>query len=225
MAVADVCPGGGKETVEWIRVAGREAELFEVDVTDEARWREWSTRSSSASAASTWPTTAPSEGHRVRLYETGTDGLAQDGVAQRRRRIPLHEVRAGSNARTGCDAIVDALSTFGLAGGAGGPYPASKHAVVGLTSSVAVDYAENGVRVNSIHRGDMETPMIERLRADPVPRRSARHDASDGPHGSAGGDRRRSRVAMLRRRYIRYLVARWSPMEETWLGDLQNLGR
>ena len=68
----------------------------------------------------------------------------------------------------GGGAIVNASSTFGLAGGAGGPYPASKHAVVGLTRSVALDCAENGIRVNSVHSGGIDTPMIDRLRKDPV---------------------------------------------------------
>ena len=108
------------------------------------------------------------EGQRVRLHETTTDhwrkvmAVNVDGVFFCMKYELAHMVKHGGGV------IVNASSTFGLAGGAGGPYPASKHAVVGLTKSVALDYAEDGIRVNSVHPGAIETPMIERLRKDPI---------------------------------------------------------
>ena len=41
-------------------------------------------------------------------------------------------------------------------------YTASKHAVLGLTRSVGVAYALDGIRCNCVCPGDMQTPMIER---------------------------------------------------------------
>jgi NAD(P)-dependent dehydrogenase (short-subunit alcohol dehydrogenase family) len=41
-------------------------------------------------------------------------------------------------------------------------YTASKHAVLGLTRSVGVAYAADGIRCNCVCPGDMQTPMIER---------------------------------------------------------------
>jgi NAD(P)-dependent dehydrogenase (short-subunit alcohol dehydrogenase family) len=40
-------------------------------------------------------------------------------------------------------------------------YTASKHAVLGLTRSVGVAYAADGIRCNCVCPGDMQTPMIE----------------------------------------------------------------
>lgn len=58
--------------------------------------------------------------------------------------------------------IVNVSSTAGLKGFAGvAGYNASKFAVRGLTKSVAVEVAEHGVRVNSVHPGNVETKMIE----------------------------------------------------------------
>jgi len=59
--------------------------------------------------------------------------------------------------------IVNVASTAGLAGGryiAG--YSASKHALVGLTRSVALEVADSGVTVNAVCPGYVDTPMTER---------------------------------------------------------------
>lgn len=62
----------------------------------------------------------------------------------------------------GC--IINTASIYGLVGGKGAAsYSAAKGGVVNLTQQVAVDYADKGVRVNSICPGFVETPMTEDL--------------------------------------------------------------
>ncbi|AXG06374.1 SDR family NAD(P)-dependent oxidoreductase [Haloplanus rubicundus] len=62
----------------------------------------------------------------------------------------------------GC--IINTASIYGLVGGKGAAaYSAAKGGVVNFTQQVAVDYAEEGVRVNSICPGFVETPMTEEL--------------------------------------------------------------
>lgn len=39
------------------------------------------------------------------------------------------------------------------------PYSASKHAIVGITRSAAIEYGLQGVRINSISPGGVDTPM------------------------------------------------------------------
>lgn len=69
---------------------------------------------------------------------------------------------APSLRRGGGGSIINVSSTAGIVGYAGiFAYTAAKWAVRGMTKAAALDLAPDKIRVNSIHPGDTETPMIE----------------------------------------------------------------
>ncbi len=104
----------------------------------------------------------------------------------------------------GGGAIVTVSSQFGLAGCLASPaYFASKAGVIGLTKAMAIDHAREGIRVNCVAPGPVDTPMLQgqsdtpeldaargRSHRGPKPRRPAR---------TARGDRRDHRLPPVRR--------------------------
>ncbi len=62
----------------------------------------------------------------------------------------------------GGGAIVNVSSTLGLRGSPfAAPYSASKHAVLGLTRTAALEYAAQAIRVNAVCPGAIDTPMMD----------------------------------------------------------------
>ncbi|MFJ9829588.1 SDR family NAD(P)-dependent oxidoreductase [Streptomyces sp. NPDC101160] len=63
---------------------------------------------------------------------------------------------------SGGGSVVNTASTAGVvATGAGAPYVAAKHAVIGMTKAAAAEYGERGIRVNSLVVGTTRTELIE----------------------------------------------------------------
>ena len=79
--------------------------------------------------------------------------------------------------RQGSGSIITLASQLAIAGGKGNSaYIAAKGAIISLTRTMAVDFATDGIRVNAIAPGAIDTPMLRRSfarHADPEPVREA----------------------------------------------------
>ncbi len=77
-----------------------------------------------------------------------------------------HEVRVMQGQGSG--SIVNISSTYGHEGAAGASvYVGSKHAVEGITKSVALEAAKSGIRVNAVSPGPTDTGMLTRITGTP----------------------------------------------------------
>lgn len=93
---------------------------------------------------------------------SATTGILLDGVFYGMK----HAARVMKPQNSG--AIVSMSSTAGIMGGLGPhAYTASKHAVIGMTKSVAAELCHFGIRVNAIAPHGMATPMVSGLSGDP----------------------------------------------------------
>ena len=162
VVVADRDEAGGLETVRLLEEAGTTARFAACDVTDEdAVAAAVHTATEAFGRLDVLVNNAGIEGpvapvHAVspddwrRVFEVNVHGTFY-GV---RHALP-HMVKAGRGA------IVNVASVAGLnAFPAHAAYAASKHAVVGLTRTVALEVAQSGVRVNAVCPGFTDTPMV-----------------------------------------------------------------
>ena len=82
---------------------------------------------------------------------------------------PFHVSRASiPHLRAAGGAIVNVSSQFGLVGCLASPaYCASKAGLIGLTRAMAIDHTEEGIRVNCVCPGPVDTPMLAWTDATP----------------------------------------------------------
>lgn len=163
VVVADVTADAGNAVANEVRALGSDALFVEVDVT--------SPEATEAMVAACVAAFGSLDFAVNNAGTTGTPGsvvdypldawratmaVNLDGVFYAMRAELPVMVAAGSGA------IVNVASGAGLVGFAGLPaYVASKHGVVGLTKSAALELAPRGVRVNCVCPGSVRTPMLE----------------------------------------------------------------
>ena len=164
LIIADMNKDGGQQTVHMITENGGEAIFVQTDVTQatavealistavETYGRLDCAHNNAGVTQRAYPSTAEypeDDWHRVLAVNlTGVWLCMKYEIPQM--------------LRHGGGAIVNTASVAGLVGLAGrSAYVASKHGVVGITRTAALEYAQQGIRVNCVCPGYIRTPMVE----------------------------------------------------------------
>ena len=165
LVVVDRDPVSGEETAALARTAGADARFVAADVTRAAEVAAYVAAALAAfGKIDAFFNNAGTEGKVA--YTADCDDANFDAIiAVNVRGVFLglkHVIAAMLN--TGGGAIVNTASVAGINGSPGLPaYSASKHAVIGLTRTAALEYGGRGVRVNAVCPGPVHTRMITSL--------------------------------------------------------------
>ena len=168
VVVADVDTDGGKETVSLIESAGGDAVFVETDVTDQS-----DVDGMVETAIETYGgldfayNNAGIEGQNNPLTEQSQESWETVMAVNLTGVFNGLKAQIPAMLENGGGAIVNTASVAGIRGFPNlAPYVASKHGVIGATRTAAIEWSSEGVRVNAVCPGVIETEMVARTREE-----------------------------------------------------------
>ena len=162
-------PERGAETVGAIQAAGGEASFIQTDVSDSGQVEALVAGTVAAYGRLDLALNgAGIEGERRLLHEVTTEDWESVMALNLRGAFACMRLQIRHMLGQGAGSIVNLSSTNGLIGTPlFASYTASKHGLIGLTRAAALEYSGQGIRINAVCPGGVDTPMFQRLYGPP----------------------------------------------------------
>jgi NAD(P)-dependent dehydrogenase (short-subunit alcohol dehydrogenase family) len=162
VVIADIQDGAGESAAAELRAAGADARYLHLDVSSEASWNEAVATTVREHGRLDILVNNAGIGDNDALEQTSLDTYARVVAVTQTSVFLGMKAAAEALKASGGGSVVNVSSIFGIVGGFGTSpaYAAAKGAVRNLTKNVALLWATQGVRVNSVHPGFIETPIL-----------------------------------------------------------------
>ena len=168
--LTDVQDEAGTQVANDIAAGGSRASYRHLDVTSEADWQAAVAAAVEEFGGLDILVNNAGMGDLAAIEETSladwehTIGIDQTGV------FLGMKTAAAALAASGHGSVINISSIFGTSGGFGTSpaYHAAKGAVRTLTKNIALHWAGAGVRVNSVHPGFIDTPILDQAKGTPM---------------------------------------------------------
>ncbi|KAB8136788.1 glucose 1-dehydrogenase [Gracilibacillus oryzae] len=183
ISVVDISEEGGQETVKLVEEKGAKAIFIKADVSKAEEVKNYVDQTvKEFGTIDMFYNNAGISGPGTNFVENTIEQI--DQVIGINMRGALYGIKYVVEVmlKNGGGAIVNTSSTAGLVGQQTvGTYSATKHGIIGITKTIAAEYAAQGIRSNAVAPGTTETPMVAQFlernpeaaknSVDPVPQK------------------------------------------------------
>lgn len=170
ISIVDLSEENGEETVKLCKDKGTDAIFVEADVSKLEDVKNYVTRTLEYfGKIDLFFNNAGVSGSGVRTLECSEDEFEQIVDVNLKGSFYGLKYVANEMLKTGGGSIVNTASLGGVVGMPTlGAYSATKHAIIGLTKTIAGEYGRENIRINAIAPGTNETPMVKAFPAEAI---------------------------------------------------------